>query len=413
MGVWAQNIRRQNPFCPGQSDSNRGLPGRRAASLDVTISHMSRFAAALFALVCASALAQVPAAAPDKAFERDLFKTRFEHEVAFRGAAIEVAWASEKVCDTTIEIEPFVLLSVHSLRQSLSDSHMAIFRQVTGMDEKWRVVWLDEGAPDEMKLGQAVVAVNDRPLTGGNTKIEMSAWFSGRSIVSRDDRGLWDVILAARKEATEGKPMVVTLEDGRKLTVDTQTGCAGSVTASSFDADPDVFWRQGNTRAKIPANAMLEARTKDEFRWLAAFGTYFQASERAIQRVKQADNMSNGFVVGKVLMMAVPGAGMLLSAAEAQAEKALTVDSIVGDADLFANEVVTAMGGDPGAGLRLSERMLALQMKVDAVLMDDFRRSNAVEHVRRLRALRVAQAEREKAEALAQEEAQKAPLKPR
>lgn len=375
---------------------------------------MSRRFAALFAGVLAFAasavLAQSPAAVPDKAFERDLFKTRFEHEVAFRGAAIEVAWAAERVCDTTIEIEPFVLLSVHSLRQSLSDSNLAIFRQVTGMDEKWRVVWLDEGAPDEMKIGQAVLAVNGRPLSGGNTKIELGAWFSGRSIFSRDDRLFWEVMLAARKEAQQGQPMVLTLEDGRKLTVDTQTGCAGSVTASSFDADPDVFWRQGNSRAKIPANAMLEARTKDEFRWLAAFGTYFQASQRAIQRVKQADNMSSGFVVGKVLMAAVPGAGMLLSAAEAQAEKALTVDSIVGDADLFANEVVTAMGGDPGAGLRLSERMLALQMKVDAVLMDEFRRSNAAEHVRRLKALRTAQTEREKAEALAQEEAQKAPL---
>lgn len=372
---------------------------------------MSRPVAWTFAWAAAAALAQAPAPVADKAFERELYKTRFEHEVAFRAAAIEVAWAAEKVCDTTIEIEPFVLLSVHSLRRSLSDSHMVIFRQVTSMDEKWRVVWLDEGAPDEMKIGQAVAAVNGRPLAGGSTKFEMNAWFSGRSMVTRDDQAFWDVMLAARKEAKDGKPMVVTLEDGRKLPVETQTGCAGSVTASSFDADPDVFWRQGNTRAKIPANAMLEARSKDEFRWLAAFGTYFQASQRAIQRVKQADNMSNGFVVGKVLMMAVPGAGMLLSAAEAQAEKALTVDSIVGDADLFANEVVAAMGGDPAAGLRFSERMLSLQMKVDAVLMDEFRRSNAAEHVRRLKALRAGQAERERAEALAQEEAQKAPLK--
>ena len=372
---------------------------------------MSRLVAWTFAWAAAAALAQAPAPVSDKAFERELYKTRFEHEVAFRAAAIEVAWAAEKVCDTTIEIEPFVLLSVHSLRRSLSDSHMVIFRQVTSMDEKWRVVWLDEGAPDEMKIGQAVAAVNGRPLAGGSTKFEMNAWFSGRSMVTRDDQAFWDVMLAARKEAKDGKPMVVTLEDGRKLPVETQTGCAGSVTASSFDADPDVFWRQGNTRAKIPANAMLEARSKDEFRWLAAFGTYFQASQRAIQRVKQADNMSNGFVVGKVLMMAVPGAGMLLSAAEAQAEKALTVDSIVGDADLFANEVVAAMGGDPAAGLRFSERMLSLQMKVDAVLMDEFRRSNAAEHVRRLKALRAGQAERERAEALAQEEAQKAPLK--
>ena len=386
-----------------------------------TINHMSRLVASLLAGAGAAAvaLAQPPAPVsvavslqvPEMAFERDLYKTRFEHEVAFRGAAIEVAWAAEKVCDSTTEIEPFVLLSVYSLRRSLSDSHMVVFRQVTGMDEKWRVVWLDEGAPDEMKLGQAVLAVNGRPLPHGGTKIEMNAWFRGSSIFTRDDQAFWDVMLVARQEARGGKPMVVTLEDGRQLPVDTQTGCAGSVTASSFDADPDVFWRQGNSRAKIPANAMLEARNRDELRWLAAFGTYFQASQRAIQRVRQADSVSNGFIVGKVLMMAVPGAGLLLSAAEAQAEKALVVDSIVGDADLFANEVVAAMGGDPGAGLRLSERMLSLQMKVDAVLMDDFRRSNAAEHVRRLNALRAAQAESERAEALAQEEAQKAPLK--
>jgi len=45
--------------------------------------------------------------------------------------------------------------------------------------------------------------------------------------------------------------------------------------------------------------------------------------------------------------------------AEAQAEKAIAVDGIVGSADLFANEVVAALGGDPAAGLRLSERMAA------------------------------------------------------
>ena len=54
-------------------------------------------------------------------------------------------------------------------------------------------------------------------------------------------------------------------------------------------------------------------------------------------------------------------------------------------------------------------------MKVDAVLMNDFRRSNAAEHARRIKAIQAAQAEREKAEAKAQDdaqrEAQKEPLK--
>ena len=362
----------------------------------------------LFALLCALAVPGAQAAsAYDQAFERDLFKRRFEHEVKFRAAAIHVAWGAEALCDSTTQIEPFVLLSVHSIRQRMSDADLKIFRAVTGMDEKWRVVWADEGAPDDLKVGDAVVAINDRPLPGGGTKFEIGAWFRGGSVVSNDDQGFWDVMLKARQEATEGKPMRLALEGGRKLEVDTQKGCAGSVTASSFDADPDVFWRLGNKRAKIPANAMLEARTADEFRWLAAFGTYFQASQSAINASQKSEGVSTGFLVGKILAIAVPGAGMLLTAAEAQAEKAIAVDSIVGNADLFANEVVASLGGDVAAGLRLSERMVGQNMKVDAVLMDNLRRSNAAEHVRRVKALQAAQAERERAEARAAEQAQR------
>jgi hypothetical protein len=350
------------------------------------------------------------AAAYDFAFERELFKSRFEHEVQFRAAAIHVAWGAELLCDKTTQIEPFVLLSLHSLRQRLSSKEQALFSQATGMDEKWRVVWADEGAPEEMKVGDVVTAVNGRALPGGGTKFEFGALFRGGSMVSNDDQGFWDVMLKAREEAAAGKPMQVTLADGRKLQVETQSGCAGSVTASSFDADPDVFWRQGNLRAKIPANAMLEAQTRDEFRWLAAFGTYFQASKSAIDKVQQADSVSTGFVVGKILTMTLPGMGMLLSAVEAQAEKTLAVDSIVGSADLFANEVVTSLGGEASAGLKLSERMAAKGMKAEAVLMTEFRRSTAAEHARRIKAIQLAQAEQEQKEALAQEAAQREPL---
>ena len=298
-------------------------------------------------------------------FELDLYRTRFEHEVAFRAAAIQVAWAAEALCDDTTEIEPFVLWSTHALKKQLAARDLEYLRRATGMDDKWRVVWLDESAPEALKVGDVVVAVDDRPLPGGETRFEMGAIFKGGSMVTSDDQGFWDVMLKAREQAAEGTSMTLTLADGRKLKVETQTGCAGSVTASSFDADPDHFWRQGSQRVKIPANAMLEAKTPDEFRWLAAFGTYFQASEAAIGRARDTETRSNAFVVGKILTFALPGAGMLLTAVEAQAEKALAVDSIVGSADLFANEVVAALGGDPQAGLQLSERMAAQGMKVD------------------------------------------------
>jgi hypothetical protein len=344
----------------------------------------------------------------DRAFERELFKTRFEQEVKFRAAAIQVAWGAEALCHATTQVEPFVLLSVYSMRRRLADADLALFREVTGMDEKWRVVWADEGAPDELQLRDVVTAVNGRPLPAGGTKMNVGALFRGGSVMSNDDQGFWDAMLEARREAASGKPLLITLEDGRKLEVETQTGCAGSVTASAFDNDPDTFWRQGTARAKIPANAMIEARNADEFRWLAAFGTYFQASKSAIAAVQRAEGASTGFLVGQILSIALPGAGMLLAAAEAQAERSIAVDGIIGSADLFANEVVAALGGDAAAGLHLSERMLAQGMKVDAVLMDDLRRSNAAEHARRIKRLQAAQAEREHAEMQAHEAAARA-----
>ena len=115
-------------------------------------------------------------------------------------------------------------------------------------------------------------------------------------------------------------------------------------------------------------------------------------------------------MVGKILALAVPGAGMLLSAAEAQAERAIAVDSIVGSADLFAGEVVAALGGDAAAGLRLTERLLARGVQVDAVMMDELRRSNAASHAERIRVIQAAQAaaaEREREQARAQEDAER------
>ncbi|MDO9074714.1 MAG: hypothetical protein Q7U73_15755 [Rubrivivax sp.] len=350
------------------------------------------------------------AAQYDRSFERDLFKTRFEQEVKFRAAAIEVAWAAEALCDATTQVEPFVLLSVHAMRRRLDDRDMALFREVTGLDGRWRVVWADEGAPEALHLRDVVTHVNGRALPGGGTRFEMGALFRGGSVMSNDDGGFWDVLLKARKEASEGKPMQLTLEDGRRLEVDTQKGCAGSVTASAWDNDPDTFWRSGTQRVKIPANAMIEARSQDEFRWLAAFGTYFQASEGAIRASRTSEGVSTGFMVGKILALAVPGAGMLLSAAEAQAEKAIAVDSIVGSADLFANEVVAALGGDAAAGLRLTERLMARGIKVDAVMMDELRRSNASSHAERIRAIQAAQAaatEREHEQVRAREDAER------
>ena len=366
------------------------------------------------ALLLAPALAQQGVAYDPKDFKRVVYKTRFAREVQFRAAAIQVAWSAELLCDATTEIEPFVLWSLGTVGRSLDADELALYAEVTGMDEQWRVAWLDEGAPDALNMGDVVLAVNGRELPQGGTRFDLGALLRGALPLSNDEQPFWDVMLLARAEARAGKPMTLTLKDGRILPVDTQTGCAGSVTASGFDHEPGRFQRTGAVRVKIPANAMLEARARDEFRWLAAFGTYFQASENALGKARDSANVATAFVVGKILAAVVPGAGMLLTAAEQQAERSIAVDSVVGAADLFANEVVAAMGGDANAGWRLNERFAELGLTVDALQMDALRLSNAKEHAQRVVALQAAQAraaaDAEAAQGQAQEQARRQPL---
>ena len=318
-------------------------------------------------------------------FDRQRFKSAFAHELAFREAALHVAWGAEPLCDDTTEIEPLVLWSVRSMRNSLSAHQQTLFTQATGMDEHWRIAWLDEGAADALKVGQRVLAINKRLLPAPGVKVELTALLRGGAAMTADDEAFWAVLHQARDEANHGSVMTITLDGGREVRVATQTGCAGTVTASAFDNEPQNFQRQDGRRSKIPGNALLEANSTDERRWLAAFGTYFLASEGAILRQRSSDSAANAFLIGKVLSLAVPGAGTVLSAMEAQTQRTIQVDGLVGGADLFANEVVLALGGDPSVGIQLSDRLQAKGIAADVLVMSPFRRSNAELHLRQLR----------------------------
>ena len=345
-------------------------------------------------------------------FDRQRFKNAFQHEIAFREAALHVAWGAEPLCDDTNEIEPLVLWSVRTMRQGLAAHQQKLFTQATGMDEHWRIAWLDESAAEELKLGQRVLAVNKRPLPAPGTKLEITAVLRGGSAMTVDDQAFWTVMHEARDEASADSAMSFTLEGGREVKVATQTGCAGTVLASAFDNEPQNFLRQDGRRSKIPGNALLEAHSTDERRWLAAFGTYFLASEGSILRQRTADNTANAFMIGKVLALAVPGAGTVLSAVEAQTQRTLQVDGLVGGADLFANEVVMALGGDPAVGLRLSDRLQAKGVAADVLVMTAFRRSNVEIHLRQLKDIDIARRKAEQEAELAEAKAAAAPGAP-
>lgn len=230
-------------------------------------------------------------------FELYWMKTRFEHEIAFRAAAIQVAWGAEALCDDTTEIEPFVLWSANAVPKRLSAGEQAALWQSTGMDDKWRLAWLDEGAPDELKPGMVVIAVNDRRLPQQSARLDMTAIFRGSSPLSADDGGFWDVMLKARAEALVNKPMVLTLR-----------------------------------------HLLSRQRTRN----------------RPSRSGRQRGADVNGGQSADHCLARFGGAAV---AGEQHAERVISVDGLPGSADLFANEVVLAMGGDPEGGLKLSERM--------------------------------------------------------
>ncbi len=346
-------------------------------------------------LLALSACGSARAGAFSDEFDRQRFKSAFQHEIAFREAALHVAWAAEPLCDDTSEIEPFVLWSLRGLRKGLSGAAQKLFSQATGMDEHWRIAWLDEAAPDALHIGQRVLAVNQRPLPAPGSKLELIALLRGGASFSVDDQAFWAVLHQARSEANADGAMTLTLDGGQQVRVATQTGCAGTVTATAFDDEPQNFLRQDGLRSKIPGNAMLAAHSRDERRWLAAFGTYFLASERSILRQRSSDSVGNAFMVGKVLALAVPGMGTLLSAVESQTQRSLQVDGLVGGADLFANEVVLAMGGDPAVGLRLSDRLARDKVLADILPMTAFRRSNVAQQLQQLQVIEAARRQAE------------------
>lgn len=364
----------------------RSSPGHASAAL-------RRVGAALGLAVLALAAAQAGEFSDE--FDRQRFKAGFQHEIAFREAALHVAWSAEPLCDDTSEIEPFVLWSLRGVRKGLSGDAQKLFTQATGMDEHWRIAWLDESAPDSLRLGQRVVAVNQRLLPAPGNKVELSAVLRGGSAFSVDDQAFWAVMHQARQEANADSAMVLTLDGGQQVKVSTQTGCAGTVTATAFDDEPQNFLRQDGLRSKIPGHAMLAAHTRDERRWLAAFGTYFLASERSILRQRSADNVGHAFLVGKVLALAVPGVGTVLSAMQSQTQRGLQVDGLIGGADLFANEVVLAMGGDPAVGLKLSDRLARDKVVADILPMTPFRRSNVEIQLQHLQAIETARRQAE------------------
>lgn len=292
---------------------------------------------------------------------------RVAREVAksreFQQAVFEVSTFAVDRCALKVRREPFALMTVGNLVGFYDEKKIAAYWHAAGFDETWRVLWAADGSG--LRPGQRVMAINGNAIENNKSwqgEAPLAPYFTYTS--------------RARDAAGEGRPYEITLEDGRTLTVAAQPACRTLVWSmpvveddASFEVSPGVH---GAT--VLPPNALHEARSADELRYLAALAVYYTASESGAARARGGRMLMGLGALGAFGAIATaPLVGIvanpLIAATVNSGAGALTRGSEGAQAAAFASKVVADMGGDASAGLALAERIEARAIKAPGVAL--------------------------------------------
>jgi hypothetical protein len=213
--------------------------------------------------------------------EADVIAIRKEinHVREFQKAVYDVSTFAADRCDVKIGREPFVLMTLGHLDGTVSKQRIAAYYQAAGFDETWRVLWADDSSP--LKPGDRVLEINDNGIENNKSGLGEYPLVKYFSQTSR-----------ARDAALDGKPFIVTLENGEKLTIQTRPACRTQVFAMpAFDAKhinasnvPTAL----HGAVVLPPSVIHAARTTDEYRYHAGVAVYLSASSEAHDRRRGA-----------------------------------------------------------------------------------------------------------------------------
>lgn len=281
-----------------------------------------------------------------------------ERAARYQQAVHEVSTFAADRCPQQAAREPFMLLTLGHMGRHYGMERYAAYWEAGGFDEHLRVLWATPGSG--LRRGERVLRINDIDIGPGD--IPLARYLDATS--------------RARDAALEGKPYRVTLEDGRTVDVPVRKACRTLTHAMPlFEANDQVEVTPALHGAIVlPRNAIHEARTEDEYRYLAGVAVYLSASEAARNRRRGGLAMQAGALVGiTALIVAMPVVGIVanpvVSAVTNQGANALQRAGMSVQAAVFASRIVADMGGDALAGLALVGRLQASGLAAPSVLL--------------------------------------------
>lgn len=286
---------------------------------------------------------------------------RIERVRAMHRAVYEVAVFAVDRCARKTTMEPLALLTMgqmYGVTDPKEKAKVAAYWKVGGFDERWHVLWAGEGV--DLAPGDEVVTINGKSLENNRT----NALVGEAPLVA-----YFNAAYRARSAAEDGKPFVVRRADGREVTVPARPACLTMLYAMPT-AEPSGFSQLLNgTVVVLPPNAINAARSEDERRYLAAIAVYLTGSPQANgRRWGKVAALVGTIAVGVVAAPVLVTVGNFPIAAGI--DKVFS-SGMTEEAALFATEVVADMGGSPGAGLALVERLQAKRLEADRVLLDE------------------------------------------
>jgi hypothetical protein len=291
--------------------------------------------------------------------EADVIAIRKEinHVREFQQAVYDVSIFAADRCDVKIGREPFVLMTLGHLDGNVSKQRIAAYYQAAGLDETWRVLWADDSSP--LKTGDRVLEINGNRIE--NNKSGLGEYPLAKYILQTS---------RARDAAFERTPFVITLENGKTLTIPTRPACRTQVFAMPvFDAkhiNSSLVPTALHGALTLPPSAIHAARTTDEYRYLAGIAVYLSASSEAHNRRRSAGLLMG---LGALASVAIPPLYSVISPAAVKSGNAIAGGDMSINSALFSSQIIHDMGGDPRAGLTLLSRLESQKLEPPLVAL--------------------------------------------
>lgn len=288
-------------------------------------------------------------------------KERIAHTREFQRAVYDVAVFAVDRCARTTTMEPLALLTMGEMfrvTDAKEKAKVAAYWHAGGFDERWYVLWAGESTG--LAPGDEIVSINGKTLENNRTNA-----LAGEAPLAKYVSAAY----SGRAAAEDGKPFVVRRADGREFTLPMKPACLTMVYSMPAVEGHGLSQLLFLKLVVLPSNAVQQAQTVDELRYLAAISVYLTASPEANGRRWGGVAAALGTVaVAAAVAPALLTIGNVPLAAGLQK---VFSSGMTENAALFATQVVADMGGSPRAGLDLVARLEAKKLEADRVLLDE------------------------------------------